>query len=237
MPVKRKSNRKTYKASSSKKRKTSSSRYTNRVPNSLSAVRIPGKNVMPQLLMTQFQSNSRLNLTYTGSTLTSTTASFQANSLFDPLGNSGTIQPQFFDEMMAFYQRFQVIKCKLELGISNTTDACVLVNIVPITDLTDTYTLDTASVMPRAITRTLGPLSGSNSTIKMKSVTLIKNVAGTIDDTILQGTSTSSPTRLVYWHVSHAPTFVGLSSDYTINLWVKLTFYTLLSDCQVLVAS
>jgi len=207
------------------------------VPYSVRAIRVPGKTVLPQKMSTQFRFITRLALDYVGSTGAASVVNLKANSLFDPLGASGATQPPFFDQIMSFYQRYEVTGCSLKMTVTNTQDAPVCVYMVPVTDITDTYTLATAAVMPNAKMRVLGSLNGSSSVLIFSNYAKTKNVVGVANTDDLQGASGADPTRIWYWHISSSPALAGLATDYTVAILCEMTFYTFLSDAQVVANS
>lgn len=220
-----------------KRRKPSSSRKSNRrnnfISTKLQVFRVPGKTVMPNILKTQFRFNSRLTLDYNATTGVSSQLSLIGNSLFDPLGSSGTAQPPLFDQLMVFYQSYYVTGCAIKITFTNTQDAALVVYCTPVTDITDTYSTATGTMMPGAVSKVLGPLNGSSSTVVVNNYASTKRIKGNANTDDLRGGAGVSPAELWYWHISSAPVFNGYTVDISIALWVELTFYAVLSECQV----
>lgn len=214
------------------RRKTYRYRNKSKTFGPLTSIRVPGSSVLPQRMTTQFRYLARLTLSYDGSAGSSSAINLKANSLTDPLGGSGSVQPPMFDEMMAFYQRYQVLSCAVKLTFTNLNELPIVVYIAPLTDLTDTFNLATTGIMPGSVIRTMGSINGSNSVLVVKNYSKTKNIVGVTNTDDLQGTNGSDPVRLWYWHISTGPALSGYGSDYTISVLIETVYYTLLSDPQ-----
>jgi len=240
MPSKRyrATSRKSYKSKSFpykrtyKRARTSSYKTSNIRP-----VVMPSTTILPRTIQTTFRFITRLNLDYDGATGISSIVNLAANSLFDPLATAGTAQPPMFDQLMSFYQKYQVVKCTIKMHCSNTSEIPVVVYSVPVTDLTDTYTEATAAVMPNSKRCIVGSLNGSNSIGRITNTMMTKNILGVADASDLQGTAITNPTRLWYWHFSSVPMLSGLIADYQINMHIEFLFTVLLTDIQVVANS
>lgn len=198
---------------------------------------VSGKTVLPQNLTTRLKFQTRLLLEYTGATGVSTAFNLIANSLFDPLGVSGTTQPPMFDELMAFYQKYEVYGCKITITASAVGDYPTLFYCVPVTDLTDTYTSATATVMPGSKYKCVGAFGGGNAIVRLDNYANTRNVIGITNTGSNQGTATTSPTGLWYWHISFAPTIATLATNVDLALVIDLTYFVTFSSCQVVANS
>lgn len=196
-------------------------------------VTVPGPQVLPFQLRTQFKFTFRASFAYTASTLSSGVANLKANSLTDPMGTSGTAQPPMFDQLMIFYRRYCVLGCKLKIHITPRDPVPVMFYCVPVVDTSSSYTVDTANNMPGMKKILISPDNASGSTI-LTNYCRTQTITGIEpgDDT-LYGSATSDPTKTWSWHISFAPMQLAYSTDFYLDTFIEMTMYTLLCDTQL----
>lgn len=193
-------------------------------------VTVPGKQVLPSQIRTQFTFNFRSSFVYTASSQTTGIGNFIANSLNDPLGASGAGQPPMFNELMTYYKNYMVIASKIELWINSRDAVPIIFYIVPIVDTTGTYSLDRVATMPGAkiLYVTGDNASGASKIVNYRTTSTATGVD--VGENDLQGTDGSDPNKLWYWHLSFAPIQNAYPSDFTIDTFAVVTQYCVLSN-------
>lgn len=85
---------------------------------------------VPDVLVTKFKSSTVLDAT-TGASGAIASYRLYANSLYDPMGTGGGVQPRFFDQLNQLYNKFFVYGCKVGIKIlkkaTGTQDSTVRV--------------------------------------------------------------------------------------------------------------
>lgn len=199
----------------------------------MNIITIPGGNVLPAMLKTQMKYTSRLTLSYDAGTTLSSVLNLKANSPHDPLGSSGTEQPQFFDQMMIYYSYFQVTACRIRITVSNPTSIYYYIYTVPTTDTTQTFTMERASGMPGCKKMLVTPDNQSGETTLYNYRTTPTVYGMETAESALLGTGTTDPVALWYWHTSVAGAQVDGQTSFTALLLVELTYYVVFSTPKV----
>lgn len=239
MPVQRKSIKQALKKKYMKRRNPYRNYYANRkfttkpYTHDQQVVTIPGKQVLPFQLRTQFKFTFRASFSYTASTLSTGVANLKANSLTDPMGTSGTAQPPMFDQLMVFYRRYCVLGCSIKIHITPRDAIPIMFYCVPVVDTSASYTLDTANNMPGMKKVLISPDNASGTTT-LQNYMRTETITGLrIGDDTLYGSSTNDPTKTWSWHCTFAPMQLSYPSDFVVDTMIELTMYTLLCDTQL----
>lgn len=206
--------------------------YTSPFLSTPNIVTVPGSNVLPTSLRTQFKFLTKLELTYTGSTTSASALNFKANSSVDPMGSSGTTKPQMFDQLTAYYGRYNVIASKIKITAVNPTDFQYMIYCTPITDLTDSYSSITAPNMPGA-KHVVMDSATARGVVTLTNYRRTATIFGLDPGSAgFSATTTSDPPTLWYWHISSYPINPSLAEDYTCDLLIELIQYVVLSCPQ-----
>lgn len=218
--------RKSYKRYGKRKFTTNPARRQN-------IVTIPGKQVLPAQLITQFKFTFRASLAYDGTTGLSAVGNLKANALQDPMGASGVSQPPMFDQLMTFYRKYNVLACAVKVTLTVRDTVPVLFYIVPILDTGATYSVDTANNMPGMKKVLISPdnASGSTTISNYRRTTTVTGLSQ--DDDFLFGLQSSDPGKIWYWHLSFSPMQLAYDTSFSIDTFIEMTMYTKLCEVQL----
>lgn len=158
---------------------------------------------------------------------------FRLNSLYDPDLTGTGHQPRGFDQLMAFYQRYRVYGCKMDVCMLSpaATDAarfkwCVLVSGQSVTP---TWTQYAAEEHPNRVSPVYLATHGITAVmprytgyVTMKDIYQVKDIE---DDADATGTTSSNPPRGAFMQL------IGTAIDNFVNpdpieFQVTLTFYS-----------
>lgn len=158
---------------------------------------------------------------------------FRLNSLYDPDFSGAGHQPRGFDQMMAFYQKFRVYACKIDVcmlapGPSDNARAkwAVLVSGSSSTPLWSQYILEEHPnrVSPVYLTNngTANTLPRYTGFVKLKDIYQVKDLE---DDSDAQGSASSNPNRSAVMQLFCAA-LDGSADPGNVPFQVTLTYYT-----------
>lgn len=222
-----------YRKRSGRRRLYANRRFTTNPLRKQQIVTIPGRQVLPFQLKTQFKFTFRASLAYDGTTGLSGVGNVKANSLTDPMGASGSSQPPMFDELMTFYRKYNVIASEIRITVTPRDAVPIMFYTVPILDTTQTYSVDTANNMPGMKRVLISPdnASGDTTVVNYRRSSTVTGLNQ--NDDFLLGSSSSDPGKLWYYHISFAPMQFGYSTSFSIDMFIELTQFTILSEPQV----
>lgn len=154
------------------------------------------------------------------------------NGLFDPEVAVGGQQPNGFDQMMAIYEKYAGMACKIRVTLVNLGSTGVRYSVFPLNTATSPGTLQSALSLPFAKTGMVGNSGGSNKVTITNFITTRKMQGQptghfqTDDDE--EGTSSANPNNAWYWHVM-LESGDGVS-NMNVEYQIQLTFYVEFSE-------
>ncbi len=164
---------------------------------------------------------------------------FRGNDLFDPDQTGVGHQPMGFDQYMALYRKFRVLRSRATVTcFSQGTGATsqYIVGIVPLQSTTAKSISDYLET-DRCLYRPLGIIGAGNgvtiSTDWMDTRVMFADVAGEDDD--LSGTNAASPADVWYWH--HFADSHDESTTVSVTHHIVLEYDAVFSDPVDLTAS
>jgi len=131
-----------------------------------------------------------------------TVYTYRLNSLYDPDETGVGNQPVGFDQLMALYKYYRVIRAKVTCLFANTGTTAYIV-AVPSGNATDPGGFQSASCWPQAKYCVIGA-AGGESTQKLELDIDIRKFFGYHSDNWdmdLTGTTSSNPTQMLYLHI------------------------------------
>lgn len=160
----------------------------------------------------------------------------RANSVYDPLYAVGGLQPMYYDELANLYQRYCVLSSSCQATFTNASAvgeaAFIKVGMYPLGDSTSPANITEATERDNCKYAQLGPNTGDQGIIQMKSYAKNSSVIGKArdenTDDILSADTASNPIRQVYWHL-WSGTMDGLSNT-NLYLDVTMTYYVKFYD-------
>lgn len=173
----------------------------------------------------------RVTLTMTSGALQDNV--FAGNGLYDPDITGSGHQPTGFDQLMALYTRYCVIKSKCTVKLSCVGTTAPTQNawavLVPETNVSTAASIEEALAMPFAKSLDFNiNYVGSELTQELTTSKFMGIVQRNLDDEdVYQGTSGANPSRLWYWSVYCMP--VDASSSMTLYALVELTYTAIFS--------
>lgn len=128
------------------------------------------------------------------------------NNLLDPFGGGGIKKPLGFDEQMAFYEHYKVIKYSFKATFFNETTARMVVGMMPDVDATpidDTVGWTTWCMYPRASHKNVGKedTSGQATSGFLKKKVNIATIHRERLNKDYAGTATAAPDTLTHLHL------------------------------------
>lgn len=134
---------------------------------------------------------------------------FRSNDLYDPDATGSGAQPRGFDEFMLMYNHFTVLGAKITANFTNE-DTSIPVGIYVYVDGTSSSASSIANVMekPNVASRTITGTTGGQckgTIVKKCSTKRELGMSRILDEHSLRGTSTSSPTETLFFHVGAFP--------------------------------
>jgi len=201
-------------------------RFGYRTNNNVLCVR--GPQPLPPQLRTSFRVVGKIVFELTATT--EAAGIYSGNSLFDPFSTSGTSQPQMFDELTNFYDRYNVLYSVIEItaSTSSQTEETIL-SIAPVMDTTSAYTFSTLQNIPGYKSIVIGS-NESNSVKTLRSSATSAKIWGKgpgADD--LSAHRNQNPGAQWWWYVNASCLNQTNSSTYHINFILKITYHCLLS--------
>lgn len=203
-------------------RKSFSKKYRRVKPKNV----ISSQDVMPSTLQTRFPYQA--NHSFTTTLGSSYTYVYRGNSAYDPDLTGGGAQPNGFDEMSIFYNRYTVLGSRIKVTISNLSGVPIQVCLCPTFDSAGTA-YNVLSVSPHSKEVTVNALGSGNAVRTISSymstkVILGRDPLGSDDYSALFNTN---PTTQWYWSILMAPVDSATSTLVVYN--VTVTYYVLLS--------
>jgi len=195
---------------------------------------VPGNLPLPPLMKTKFYLTTKGSMTITSGSQSNITIT--GNSLFDPFSTFGSNQPQMFDELSNFYNRYEVLWSKLEVTFgagddTNETDCW----IVPTQNSSATLDFSSSHLMPGFKATALGSNAAGGS---------IRKLSGYYNSSVMYGKDrgsddlgaavTANPAAVWYWRISTSPMLASSTSTYTISVTVSVTYCAVLSQIKYL---
>lgn len=166
----------------------------------------PWMPIFPASTTKKLRYSTTFALTSTSGVITGTQV-FRANDLFDPDFTGTGHQPMGFDQLMAFYNHFCVVRAKIIIQAKNTTDSFPTICIRVDADSTALTSIDRIVEFGGCVTEDLDTKLGYGATKKLQlSVDIAKlqgvNPVALTADENLKGTAAASPTEISYFHVT-----------------------------------
>lgn len=167
----------------------------------------------------------------------SQTLRFNANGLFDPDSTGIGHQPMGFDQYMAFYQRYTVHGCKIEVSFTSfSSDTRTFVSLRPVS-ATGTFLTSASPIMeqPDVTYAMIGSNVNSPSTVNLSSyMNLSKFFGEKLTEDEYEGTTSGNPPTLALWDIT--------AVEYSVNAiqldcLVELTYYVTLKEPRPLAQS
>lgn len=137
---------------------------------------------------------------------------FYANSLYDPNVTAGGHQPRGFDQMMALFDHYTVIGCKIRADFMSTGNTTNHICLISTQDDSVTQSDPAAYIENKYTTYRYQGGSDTSPVVLTKAVNPAKFLGRTnpLDDDELRGNSVANPSEGVFFHVStYAPNFTG----------------------------
>jgi len=201
------------------------------------AITVPGRNVLPARLKTQFKMTYRAYVNYSAATGLSGVFNIKMNSLFDPTGSVGTLKPQMFNELMTYYNRYCVVGSYIKMTISNNGDIPITLYCSPVTNTTDTYSTSVCPQIPGTKYCTVEGL-GSRCTKILTNYRNPSTVYGfPVMDNAFQAEKTADPNAVCWWHISFSPLQDAYDQDFDVNIFFETIYYTVLTNPRVVAFS
>jgi hypothetical protein len=148
---------------------------------------------------------------------------FAANSAYDPDVTNTGHQPTGFDQMMAFYDRYKVVACSIEVLGTGTYPGELV--IIPTLATTTISSLAMAAEQSRSI---LGVVTEYEH-LRLKKSHSTREIWGlpSLTDEDFSGTASTSPSKLWYYRILYATQDEAQSSTctLTVRLKYKVQFY------------
>lgn len=151
-----------------------------------------------------------------------------ANSLFNPGGTNFNAQPVGFNEYMALYTKYRVLKCSLKMQCVNNGDATVngvwIVTYPSVVSTSLAGSVATATCQPKSKSRFLGNYQGMGITMLRNECTshIAFGESAMLDENF-SGDFGSSPAYKWYWIIQQ---FSVGSDDVNIQVLIKMQFWT-----------
>lgn len=158
-------------------------------------------------------------------------AGFTINDMFDPQGGSGAAQCLGFDQMAVLYNRYRVtgstIKVRASLNSdSGTPTATALeaqVVVYPASVVTGATTVDDGMSQPFVKSSFI---SGEKPVTLRSSCSVAKLIGNSVTADRLQAVVTSSPSKILYWHVGIiSRAYTGIRTTLAVEVTYQVTFF------------
>jgi len=226
-----------------KKRTQKSSNNGKGSNNSIPYVKLRNNTDILETWMPVFPSRTTRKLRYSTNVSLSITSGvtaswvFSTNNLFDPDVTGTGHQPMGFDQLMLSYNHYCVTYCKMFATFKNGGSSTPAVAITAQANNTPITTIDQILESGMLSTTTLGTNSSGEA---VKLLTCEMNLArflgkvNIVDDPECQGSVSSGPTELEYFHVQ-AWDSAGASS--TVRADIIMEFVAVFSEPRILVES
>lgn len=134
---------------------------------------------------------------------------YSLNSLYDPYGSYGTVQPQWFDQYSALYKFYKVTGCFVNIQLQNTYSADpVRLVMYADTDPSSPNNIEEARMRKGARYTILGATTSGSSIKGLTKYYNFRSILGCdLTDQIYETAVGSDPTYQIYLH------FVTLNAD------------------------
>jgi len=159
-----------------------------------------------------FGLRTRRLLRYQESTLFTGTANllasyvYSANGCYDPNITGTGHQPMGFDQMMAFYNHYVVVRSRILVQVMNTTSNqmihCAILQLSDVTTSTNYQTVIEAGNMTMALLTPTG-INGCVALLQDRcDLGRLQGLQQVLDDPEMRGTVAANPTEQSYYHVA-----------------------------------
>lgn len=154
---------------------------------------------------------------------------YRMNGLFDPTVIVGGHQPRGFDQYMAMYDHYTVVKCTARVYFDNNAEQSGMLGVLTVRD-TDTVFTDQRDVMEygmKSVARLMAANSGSGGSM-LATATISCDIAkflgvkDILDERALAGTIGSDPAEQVTLNVTAFPINTGDAAP--INCAIELEY-------------
>lgn len=152
------------------------------------------------------------------------------NGLFDPDFTGSGLQPEGFDEWMALYEQYRVIKSKITitlavLGTTAPTSAFRAILMPATTTVAETTMDDAAASIYAQEIVSMGVTNPTKKLSKCMSVATVRGVRpqSVMDEASYAGNSFGNPTYGAYWHLYVEP--VDAFSTVTVYAFTEIEYY------------
>lgn len=157
---------------------------------------------------------------------------FASNGLYDPDISGGGHQPAGFDQYMALYARYTVLKTRVKVTFFNESGTSMVVGIVATDE--GTALADERQYIERGDNNwTVLGVDGTPRTLTMEIDHSKQNARNIWNDDVYSGESGSNPADLDYVHLFMTPT----SGSATVRARVELQFDVAFRECAYTVVS
>lgn len=169
------------------------------------------------------------NQQFTGSPITDFI--IRANGPFDPLFAIGGLQPMYYDEFAALYNRYCVLASEIQVSFVNGTSAGQAayqkVCVYPIADSFGAANITVATERDNCKYAICGPSNGDQGVMNIrhyaKTTAVVGKAHSEAQDDVLSASVISLPSREWYWHVV-AGTLDGITGQ-NIFMDITITYY------------
>jgi len=213
-------------------RPTSVAKSKRRTKRKQTVVRI-GRQTFPLQLGNTMKYCSEIQLTTSGAGISNYL--FSTNGMYDPdITGTGT-QPLYFDQLMAIYNHYNVVRSRIKVTPTSATAYPVMCVVYVDDDTTTGTTADTPLALQRPGARRswLGSSIGKDPTV-YHNWDAVKHFGGNVqsnDD--LQGNAGANPVEQMYY-VCH---FKTDTVSTTVNFWVEIEYDVIWDELKSMTAS
>ena len=167
----------------------------------------------------------------------SSTVRFNCNGLYDPDSTGVGHQPMGFDQYMAFYSKYVVHGCKIEVSANSmipTQRAFYSLRAVP-SGAGFLTNIESIIEAPNSVYGYIGPSEGPSGRLKLSSyMNISKYFSEPLIESKYEGTASQNPLQLALWDLT-AVDINGTGVE--INALIEITYYCTLKEPIDLIAS
>lgn len=159
---------------------------------------------------------------------------FSANGLYDPNITGTGHQPLYFDQLMALYNHYTVIRSRIEVRPFGLGVTSVLGSVYIDDDTSQTAEAETAAERPGAVSQ-VWTTNATGSMILSKDWSAYQIFGPNVqNNSLFRGSSSSNPTEQSYFALSF---FDPSLSSFTQSIFVQITFTAVFSEQKTIAQS
>lgn len=178
-----------------------------------------------------FYTKIKFNYDQLNNTSTLSDLVVRGNGAYDPLFAVGGLQPMYYDQLTALYERYCVLASEITATFVNQsnvgTGSFQKVGIYALTDSSGPANLSEATERDNCKYAHLGPANGDQGIITINHYAKTTDVVGKANsesqDDILSALNIAVPSRQWFWHV-FAGTLDG-STNQSVHVDITVTYY------------